>query len=115
MRLTGIGLCAVFVAASSQAFHGAASQEPTRIPQEKSPFSKLFTVPPADAPKAPDWLQIDLSRVIRQDIRPAKPRVACGITVIEGDPNVDRKIVIPIPREGQNAKIRVISPPPCER
>jgi hypothetical protein len=113
--MTVIGLCALFVAASSQASLGAAPQEPTRFPQEKSTFSQLFKVPPADAPKAPDWLRIDLSRVIRQEIRPAKPRVACGITVIEGDPNVDRKIVIPIPREGQNAKIRVISPPPCER
>jgi hypothetical protein len=113
MRVIANGLCAVFVAVSSQESLRGASQEPTLFPRAESPFSQLFKVPPTPAPKRPQAAGVEARPEIPGEIRAMRSRVVCGIKVIEGDPNIDSRIVIPIP-EDQSAKIRVIAPPPCE-
>src|SRR5687767_11491074 len=115
MRVVAIGLCALLIALSSAESLRGQTQEPKIVPLKKSPFSELFKVPPPTAPGVPTAGPIEFFTGFLGEIRTQPPRVACGIKMIEGDPNVDRKIVIPIPPGGQNAKIRVISPPPCDR
>lgn len=119
MRVIAIGLCASFAAVSSPVAGHGAPQEPTLFPLEKSQFSQLFKVPPPAPPKTPQTFRFEVHplgqevHVVPGEIRTSHARVECGIKVIEGDPSVDPKMVIPIPEQGQKAKIRVIAAPPC--
>ena len=114
MRRIAIGLCGLFVAASTPESLRAGAREQLLFSQEKPPSRPLFKTPAPPAVPAPKNGNDAVRPAFQREIRSLESRVVCGIKVIEGDPNVDRKIVIPIPAAGQNAKIRVITPPPCE-
>jgi hypothetical protein len=44
---------------------------------------------------------------------PSSPRVVCGLTVWEVDPNLDRKIRLPQSDQKPDYKIRRLNPPIC--
>jgi hypothetical protein len=91
------------------------AQEATLFPRQKPPTSELFKVPPPKpAVNAPQIAMLEAQSAIQGLVQEfPMPRTVCGMKVIEGNPDVDPRIVIPIP-ERHNAKIRVVGPPPCE-
>ena len=92
MRRIGRVFCALFVVASSQEAVHAASQ--TLFPRGPSPFSRLFTVPARPGAKLPQPVRGDVRPAAQAEIRTPRSRVVCGIKMIEGDPNVDSRMVI---------------------
>jgi hypothetical protein len=112
-----ITVCA-FVVAGTIPGSGArvGAQEVTLFPKQNAPYSELFKVPPPKpAVKAPQIVIHEAQGVVHGSVHESPmPRIVCGIRVIEGDPEVDSRIVIPIP-EGHGARIRVIGRPPCGR
>ena len=92
------------------------AQEATLFPRQNPPTSELFKVPPPKpALKAPQIVIHEVQSFVHGPEQESPlPRIVCGMKVIEGDPDVDSRIVIPIP-EGHGARIRVIGRPPCGR
>ena len=114
MRRIGHLLCALFAVASTQEAVPAASPEPTLYPREESAFSWRFKVSTTPGAKPPQPVRGEVRPPTPAEIRTPRSRVVCGIKMIEGDPSVDSRMVIPIPK-AETAKIRVIAPPPCDR
>ena len=84
---------------------GAPSAPPPATPGEKA-FSGLFTKPaPAQG----------LERDRRQAFENQKlaTRIVCGMVVIEADPSIDPKILVPPPADSGTSKIRRIVPEAC--
>lgn len=73
---------------------------PPTVPGEK-PFGKLFE--PAE------------ERAARQALADQKPRrkVVCGMVVIEADPSIDPKILVPPAVDAGTSKIRRFVPATC--
>jgi hypothetical protein len=74
---------------------------------KKKPFADIFSTPGVtrrDARIAPPAIA---------PVPPANPRVICGMTVWQTDPNVDPKIRLSVPDSGRDFKIRRIRPSAC--
>jgi hypothetical protein len=72
----------------------------------KDPFSRLFV---QDRNRTPLYPEPDVVRAREIDPR----RIVCGMTVIQADPSVDPKMVIPAPPNSDQFRIRRITPPVC--
>ena len=82
----------------------SAPQAPSpTVPGEK-PFGKLFEQ--AQERAARQALQAVLSQ------KP-EPKIVCGMVVIQADPRIDPKILVPPPADAGTSKIRRIVPPVC--
>lgn len=113
-RRMAITVCTIVVAGVTPG-PGArdVAQGATLFSQPKAPYSERFTVPPPKTgTKSPQVVVVEVQPTVQGRVRESPVRIACGMKVIEGNPDVDPRIVIPIP-EGHNARIRVIGRPPC--
>jgi hypothetical protein len=68
-------------------------------PTQPNPYRKLFAPQPA----------VKLSSAVTAP----KSRIVCGMTIVEGDPKIDPKFVMPPKSDGVDHKIRAIAPPTC--
>ena len=95
----------------------AAQQPPTGVlPKANTPGTLLAS--PSKAPSPPRFLFPTPNPTIKQpsDARLAtNPTVACGLTLIPGDPNVDPGIRHEVPADGPRFVIRSVDPALCRR
>ena len=99
-------------------------QAPERAKEPRQPaqtFDLAQTVPEASSPAVPGekafgkLFQQAQERTARQALANQKPgrKVVCGMVVIEADPSIDPKILVPPPANPGTSKIRRIVPPVC--
>ena len=72
---------------------------------QKGPYARLFTAPEIEIQPQRQEPQVQP--------QPKSPRVVCGMTVIQADPSVDPRMVIPRVDDGPRHAIRTITPPVC--
>ena len=99
-------------------------QAPERAREPRQPaqtFDLAQTVPEPSSPTVPGekafgkLFQQAQERAARQALANQKPgrKVVCGMVVIEADPSIDPKILVPPPADPGTSKIRRIVPPVC--
>ena len=106
MRLTAI---VAFVAAVHVGSTPLAAQQPANGLPPVSSFASQFA-PKRTPPSEPRFLFPTPAPTLNP--RP-KPAVACGLTLIPGDPNVDGGIRREIPADGPRYSIRPVDPKLC--
>ena len=96
--------------------------EHSKQPQEQAPPIDLSpSAPPAPSPTVPgekafgQLFEQAQERAARQALADQKPRrkIVCGMVVIEADPSIDPKILVPPPVDAGTSKIRRIVPLAC--
>ena len=90
-------------------------------PEQAPPIDLSPSAPLAPSPAVPD--EKAFGQLFKQKQQPEshqtlpnkKPetRIVCGMVVIEADPSIDPKILVPPPADPGTSKIRRIVPPVC--
>ena len=100
-------------------------QAPERAKEPRQPaqtFDLAQAVPEPSSPTGPVekafgklFEQVQQERAARQALanQRAERRVVCGMVVIEADPSIDPKILVPPAADSPTAKIRRIVPTGC--
>ena len=99
-------------------------QAPERAKESQQPaqtFDLAQSVPQPPSPTVPGerafgkLFEHAQERAARQALAIQKPgrKIVCGMVVIEADPSIDPKILVPPPADSGTAKIRRIVPPAC--
>jgi hypothetical protein len=71
-------------------------------------FGRLFPVPEIAQSREPRTKAL----TITPSGLPQKTRVVCGMTIVEANPAIDRKMLL-VPREGTALPMRLYPPPEC--
>ena len=99
--------------------------EQGKQPREHAPLIDLSpSTPQATSPTVPDkkpfgnlfeQAQERAARQAHQALLNQKPetKIVCGMVVIQADPGIDPKILVPPPVDAGTSKIRRIVPPAC--
>ena len=98
-----------------------APERPKEPRQPAQPFDLAQTVPQPPSPTVPgekafaklfEQAQEPAPREAPANQKPAR-KIVCGMVVIEADPNIDPKILVPPSADSGTAKIRRIVPSAC--
>lgn len=73
-------------------------------------FARLFNVDGRDSPDRLHEIRVGI-----REQRETRPRILCGMTVIEVTPDVDPTMVVPLPEDGPRFSARRIRPSICVR
>ena len=107
------GLLGSHGAIASQGSNSTASTRPHEHTRS-DPWSGLFVVKPLPAADGQSVTVLPLPpQGIALPQRHQLQRGPCNMPIVPANPDVDRRMIVPIPADGAHAKIRVVEPTIC--